>query len=79
MSKGYGRIQRALMLLFKNHPGRLFSIDDLVAAVYEGQPVTQVHRDYINAAMKKLAPMLGVNKFRAGRMKEGGWSWCFRA
>lgn len=78
MSKGYGRTQRALMAIFETNPGKLFGIDDLVAAVYKGQPVTQVRRDYINAAMKKLAPIIEVRKYRSGQPKRRGWSWCFR-
>jgi len=64
MSKGYGRTQRALLMIFESHPGKLFCIDDLVAGVYEGQPVAHDHRDYINAAMKKLAPMIEVKRYR---------------
>jgi|ThiBio_1000_plan_1041568.scaffolds.fasta_scaffold71170_1 hypothetical protein len=79
MSKGYGRTQRALIAIFEAHPGKLFGIDDLVAAIYEEQPVTQVHRDYINAAMRKLAPIIEVKRYRSGRPKRRGWSWCFRA
>lgn len=78
MSRGYGRTQRALMMAFEGQPNKLFGIDELVAVVYEGQTVTQIHRDYINAVMRKLAPALGIKKYRSGRSGSGGWSWCYR-
>src|SRR5690606_16679281 len=78
MSRGYGRTQRALIAMFERRPDELFAIDDLVAAVYPEQTVTQVQRDYINAVMRKLAPTLGIKKYRSGRSGSGGWSWCYR-
>ena len=36
MSRGPGKIERAIELLFQDHPDRIFTVDDLAAAAYPG-------------------------------------------
>ena len=72
MSRGFGRVQEALIHKFADHPGP-YSIYDLAAAVYPGAEIQKRHKDAVNRAVLKLAPVLGLRQTRMGMPRTGGW------
>ena len=62
MSKGPGKVQRALAVIFKAEPNKLFGTDEL-ARVYLGEPVTETRRACIREALAKIGPALGVKLY----------------
>jgi hypothetical protein len=73
MSRGYGRIQREIISTFTSNPGKRFTHEALARIVYPGVEIEKHHTDAINRAVLKIAPVLGLERVRAGAAKSRGW------
>jgi hypothetical protein len=57
MSKGPGRIERAILAVFAANPSMTFTVDDLTAIAYPGlDRVEKKHRVAVARAARKVAP-----------------------
>jgi hypothetical protein len=73
MSRGPGRIERAIETLFAAEPSRTFSTDELVKAVYRGvDRVEKKHRITVLRAADKVAKRLHWAKWQCERGGQGG-------
>ncbi len=68
MSKGPGRVQRAIIAAFADEPARRFTTEELATCVFGTAP-TASHIETVRQALNKL----GLKKSRAGQRKTGGW------
>src|SRR6266446_2342787 len=75
MSRGPGRIERAIEALFVAEPGRTFSTDELVEAVYRGvNRIEKKHRVVVLRAANKVAERMHWAKWQCERLGQGdGW------
>lgn len=71
MSKGPGRVQRAIIDLFDQNPGRRFRTSEIAAHVFS-EP-QDWHLNNIGRALRTLAPTLGLIKCRMSRHGSKGW------
>lgn len=71
MSKGPGRVQRAITDLFAQNPGKRFRTSEIAAHVFTTPE--QWHVTNISRTMRKLAPKLGLTKCRAHHPGSKGW------
>jgi hypothetical protein len=70
MSRGPGRIQKALLAIFEAQPQRRFTTQELAAKVLDPEP-TASHIETVRQALSKL----NLNKSRSGHPKSGGWTY----
>lgn len=73
MSKGPGRVQRAIIAAFEAHPDRAFPVTELATLAYCDRPIEKRHTDAVDRALRSLADDLGLRTCRARR--HGGWGW----
>src|SRR5215469_4163006 len=73
MSRGPGRIERAIEALFTANPSRTFSTDEIVEAIYRGvNRIEKKHRVSVLRAADKVAKRLHWAKWRCERWGLGG-------
>jgi hypothetical protein len=71
MSKGAGRIERAIVEAFVAEPDNAFTVEDLCDCVYRGvNRVEKKHRVAVLRAMKKMAS----NGHDVGWLRSAGWN-----
>ena len=68
MSKGPGRVQRAIMAAIEAEPGRRWTVEELAAAVYSGE----IGRAQTSAVRRAIA-LLGLQKCRVALPDTFGW------
>ncbi len=73
MSKGPGRVQRAIINTLEQSPTWRFTVSEMASRVYPGQPIGKPQRDAVHRALTKLAPTLGLSKCRVGTLGSLGW------
>ena len=73
MSKGPGRVMRAIADAFEAQPHRRFTTEELAACAYPGEPIEKRHTDAVTRAVAKIAPTLGLKKCRARPRYAAGW------
>ncbi len=67
MSKGPGRIERAIEAAFKSNPDGYFSVPDLAHLIYERKEVTRSERVAIQRAAHRVAERLHWTTHRASK------------
>lgn len=75
MSKGPGRVQRALVAAFEQEPRRKFTVEELAEIVYPECAVSEVQRDTVRRALAKLEQSLQLHRCRIGEFKKRGWHY----
>lgn len=75
MSRGPGRVQRALIEAFEQFPDRRFTIEELAENVYPRAKVSEVHKDTVRRALAKLEPSLELHRCRIGKFQNRGWRY----
>jgi|EndMetStandDraft_8_1072994.scaffolds.fasta_scaffold564138_2 Fe2+ or Zn2+ uptake regulation protein len=70
MSKGPGKVQRAIIAAFEQEPSRRLTAAELAASIFADQP-TASHIETVRQALSKL----GFKKSRCGHLKTGGWRY----
>lgn len=75
MSRGPGRVQRALISAFEQQPNRRFTVEALAEIVYPECAVSEVQRDTVRRALAKLEPSLQLHRCRAGQSNRRGWRY----
>lgn len=73
MSKGPGRVQRAITAAFEAEPTRRFTTAELAAIAYPGTTVEKNHTDAVHRALTKLTAPLGLTKSRIALPNAFGW------
>lgn len=73
MSKGPGRVQRAIIHAFESAPDRRFTVAEMAALVYPGTSLEKRHLDAVHRALLRLTPTLGLFKCRATLPRAFGW------
>jgi hypothetical protein len=74
MSRGLGRIERAIEALFTAEPSRTFSTDELVEVVYRGvNRIEKKHRVAVLRAADKVAKRSHWEKWKCERTFQGGY------
>ncbi|WP_276118393.1 hypothetical protein [Pararhizobium qamdonense] len=68
MSKGPGRVQRAIIAAFEAAPSSRFTTQELAASIFTNPP-TASHVETVRQALVKSK----FKKSRAGHLKTGGW------
>ena len=78
MSRGPGKVQRDLIVIFQAEPGRWIRVEELVARAFPGIPVEHGHEVSVRRALKVLPIKLqsGVADRRKGN--RAGWSRCYK-
>lgn len=66
MSKGPGRVQRAIISAFDSAPDQRFTVSEMAALVYPGAPLEKRHFDAVHRALMRLTPALNLFKCRVG-------------
>jgi hypothetical protein len=74
MSRGPGILQRRLIAAFQSEPTRRFTVEQLSAIAFPGQPIERKHAVSARRALKNL-PGLGLHAIRAGEPRVHGWRY----
>ena len=73
MSKGLGHVQRAVIATFAAEPGSRFTVGELAALVYPGQPIEKKHTEAVNRVLRNLAAEIGLHRCRVSPSSRHGW------
>jgi len=73
MSRGPGHVQRAIVAIYAEQPGKVFSTAELATLIYPGQIITKSNRDAVDRALRQLAPQLGLTRCRSRPWKSTAW------
>lgn len=87
MSRGYGKIQRAILDMFEKNRNRTVESFMIAAYIFEANPVNASQRNSTNRALRKLVEAgeiedLGHNEYGRkmyglpGRKKRHLWNFC---
>jgi hypothetical protein len=79
MSRGLGSVQRRLVTLIENQPGKLWTIESLAGEVYSHKVVTPAQREAVRRALARLDATTQFVKCRSGYRVTGGWHYTMRA
>lgn len=71
MSKGPGRIQRAITAVFEADPARRATVAELAAEIIGTTEKSAL--DTVDRALRRIAPALGLIACRAATPKSHGW------
>lgn len=77
MSRGPGRVQRAIKELFDARPGKWFTNREIAAHVF-GPQLKDWHITNIARTMPALAPLLGLSCTRVGSSGVAGWKYVWK-
>lgn len=75
MSRGLGQTQRRILAALQAEPRRRFTVEELAAIVYPGEPVTHSHVVSVRRVVRGLA----VNRVRLSQQGSRGWHWLVSA
>jgi hypothetical protein len=70
MSRGPGKIQRAIRELLLASPERTFTLDDLGALIYPGEEFTKSRRIHLQRSIEKIIASLAWGRRRVGNRVE---------
>jgi hypothetical protein len=73
--RGKGKVQRAIVKLFKEQPDARLTVRELAARIYPGRDFIGVSQtNATGVALRQLAPTLGLTRCRAFN-ERGGWHY----
>ncbi|HZZ63767.1 MAG TPA: hypothetical protein VFE63_21825 [Roseiarcus sp.] len=77
MSRGPGIVQRRLIAAFQSEPTRHFTVEQLAAIAFPGEPIERKHAVSVRRALKRLQklPGLDLHVIRAGAARTHGWRY----
>lgn len=73
MSKGPGKVQRAIIAAFEHEPSRRFTTAELAELTFPDATIEKNKTDAVHRALMKLTPVLGLTKSRIALPNAFGW------
>lgn len=73
MSRGPGRIHREIIAAFGEPGAPEYTVQQLAERIFSGVVVGKPQTDSVNRALNKLAPVLGLKRYRVGAAGQNGW------
>lgn len=73
MSKGPGKIQRAIVALFEAEPHSRLTVPQIAARTYPGAIIGKCETEAVRRALQGIAPEIGLTRCRIARPDGQGW------
>lgn len=73
MSKGPGKIQRAIIALFESEPQSRMTVPQIAARAYPGAFIGKSETEAVRRALQGIAPEIGLTRCRIARPDGQGW------
>lgn len=73
MSRGPGRVQRAIIAAFAAEPERAFTVQELAHLAFPEESIAKRHKDAVDRSLRALRDELGLRVCRIGLPHGSGW------
>ena len=73
MSKGPGKVQRAIIETYREMPSARLTVIQLAKMVYPQSAIEKRHTDAVHRALLKLEPEIGLKRCRCRLPNSLGW------